>query len=59
MPKLRIKVSGSLRTLTGARDFAAIRTYTATPVHRGQNAFVVLVVLVAAMRGAPWTPDFA
>lgn len=30
MPKLRIKVSGSMRTTTGAEHFAAIRSYTAT-----------------------------
>jgi transposase len=30
MPKLRIKVSGCLRTLSGAEEFAAIRSYTAT-----------------------------
>lgn len=56
MPKLRIKVSGSMRTLTGAKDFAAIRTYTATAARNGQNAFAVLV---NAMRGDPWMPDFA
>jgi hypothetical protein len=32
MPKLRVKVSGSLRTVEGAQDFAAIRSYTATAV---------------------------
>ena len=56
MPKLRIKVSGSMRTLTGAEDFAAIRTYTATAVRHGCNAFAVLV---DAMRGDPWTPTCA
>ncbi|MFV2022904.1 hypothetical protein [Micromonospora sp. LOL_023] len=29
-PKLRIKFSGSMRTMTGAEHFAAIRTATAT-----------------------------
>ena len=56
MPKLRIKVSGSMRTLTGAEYFAAIRTYTATAVRHGKNAYSVLV---DAMRGLPWTPTFA
>lgn len=37
MPKLRIKVSGCMRTLTGAQEFAAIRTYTATATRHSQN----------------------
>ncbi|WP_371666479.1 transposase [Streptomyces sp. NBC_00289] len=53
MAKLRIKVSGSLRTLRGAQDFAAIRTYLATADRHGQN---MLDVLSQAMRGRPWTP---
>ncbi|HEV2637616.1 MAG TPA: IS66 family transposase [Actinocrinis sp.] len=56
MPKLRIKVSGSMRTLTGAQDFAAIRTYTATATRHGINPYDALI---AAMRGDPWTPTFA
>jgi transposase len=53
MAKLRIKVSGSLRTLLGAQDFAAIRTYLATADRHSQN---MLDVLDQAMRGRPWTP---
>lgn len=53
MPKLRIKVSGCLRTLTGAQEFAAIRSSTATAVRQGQN---MLDVLVQAADGRPWTP---
>jgi transposase len=53
MAKLRIKVSGSLRTLTGAQDFAAIRTYLATA---GRHDQPMLDVLTQAMRGTPWTP---
>jgi hypothetical protein len=56
MPKLRIKVSGSMRTLTGAQEFAAIRTYTATARRHGHTA---VDVIVAAMRGEPWMPAFA
>jgi transposase len=37
MPKLRTKVSGCLRTLSGAEEFAAIRSYTATAVRHGEN----------------------
>jgi transposase len=55
MCKLRIKVSGSMRTLAGAEAFAAIRSYTATARRHGHNAFAVIV---AALRGQPWIPDF-
>ena len=53
MPKLRTKVSGCLRTLTGAEEFAAIRTYTATAIRHGHNA---LDVLIDAADGHPWIP---
>jgi transposase len=53
MPKLRIKVSGCMRTLTGAQEFAAIRTYTATAMRQGQN---MLDVLIDAAAGDPWIP---
>lgn len=53
MPKLRTKVSGCLRTLSGAEQFAAIRSYTATAVRQGQN---MLDVLVQAADGHPWIP---
>jgi hypothetical protein len=56
MAKLRIKVSGSLRTLQGAQDFAAIRTYLATAARHDQP---MLDTLVQAMRGHPWMPDAA
>jgi len=54
MPKLRTKVSGCLRTLSGAEEFAAIHSYTATPaVRHGEN---MLDVLVQAADGRPWIP---
>ena len=53
MPKLRIKVSGCLRTLTGAQDFAAIRSYTATAVRQGIG---MLDALIQAATGKPWIP---
>ena len=56
MPKLRIKVSGCMRTLTGAQDFAAIRSYTATAVKQGLG---MLDVLIQAATGTPWTPATA
>jgi transposase len=56
MGKLRIKISGCLRTLTGAQDFAAIRTYLATADRHDQP---MLDVLAKAMRGSPWMPATA
>jgi transposase len=53
MPKLRIKVSGCMRTLTGAQEFATIRSYTATAARQGQN---MLDVLIHAAAGDPWIP---
>ncbi|MEV6852148.1 IS66 family transposase [Actinoplanes sp. NPDC051411] len=53
MPKLRIKVSGSMRTLTGAENFAAIRSYTATAIRHGHN---MLDALIQAATGNPWIP---
>jgi transposase len=56
MPKLRIKVSGCMRTLTGAEHFAAIRSYTATAVRHGINT---LDALIQAATGNPWIPATA
>jgi len=53
MPKLRVKVSGSLRSMDGAQDFAAIRSYIATAARAGQN---ILDALVQAAIGTPWIP---
>lgn len=51
MPKLRTKVSGCLRTLTGAEQFAAIRSYITTAARNGQN---MLDALIQAADGHPW-----
>lgn len=56
MPKLRVKVSGSMRTLTGAEHFAAIRSYTATATRQGINT---LDALIQAATGNPWIPATA
>jgi transposase len=53
MPKLRIKVSGCMRTLTGAEHFAAIRSYTATAARHGIG---MLDALIQAATGNPWIP---
>lgn len=54
MPKLRIKVSGCMRTMAGAQQFAAIRSYTATARKHGMGT---LDVLIQAAEGRPWMPQ--
>ena len=56
MPKLRIKVSGSMRTLAGAEHFAAIRSYTTTATRQGIG---MLDALISAATGNPWIPTTA
>jgi transposase len=53
MIKLRQKVSGCLRTLTGAQQFCSIRSYLATAAKHGQHFFHTLVMLA---EGRPWMP---
>jgi transposase len=53
MIKLRQKISGCLRTLTGARQFCAIRSYLSTAAKHGLNFFDALVALT---EGQPWIP---
>ena len=53
MIKLRQKVSGCLRTLTGAKQFCAIRSYLSTAAKHGQHFFDTLVMLA---EGRPWLP---
>lgn len=50
---LRQKVSGCLRTLTGARQFCATRSYLSTAAKHGKHFFEVLVMLT---EGRPWLP---
>jgi len=45
MIKLRQKVSGCLRTLTGARQFCAIRSYLSTAAKHGRTFLDTLVML--------------
>jgi hypothetical protein len=51
--KLRQKVSGCLRTLTGARQFCAIRSYLSSAAKHGIGFFDALVTLT---KGKPWMP---
>jgi hypothetical protein len=53
MIKLRQKVSGCLRTLTGARQFCALRSYLSTAAKHGKHFFDTLVMLA---EGNPWLP---
>jgi transposase len=54
MVKLRQKISGCLRTLTGAQNFAALRSYLSTAVKHGREPLDVLRQLIA---GTPWLLD--
>ncbi|MBV9161508.1 MAG: hypothetical protein JO309_16110 [Pseudonocardiales bacterium] len=53
MIKLRQKISGCLRTLTGAQHFCTIRSYLFTAAKHGQHFFDILVMLA---EGHPWLP---
>ena len=53
MAKLKQKVSGCLRTMTGARQFCAIRSYLSTAAKHGLGFFEALVMLA---EGNPWMP---
>ena len=56
MAKLRQKVSGCLRTFTGARQFCAIRSYLSTAAKHDLTFFDALVTLT---EGHPWIPATA
>jgi transposase len=53
MIKLRQKISGCLRTLTGAQQFCTIRSYLSTATKHGKHSFNTLVTLA---EGHPWLP---
>lgn len=53
MIKIRQKVSGCLRSLTGAKQFCAIRSYLSTAAKHGKHLFNTLVMLA---QGHPWLP---
>ena len=53
MAKLRIKVSGCLRSMAGAEEFCAIRSYLHTATRHGISA---LDALTRALQGQPWIP---
>jgi len=53
MAKIRVKVSGCMRTMTGAKEFAAIRSYTATATKHGLTTLDALTHLTS---GNTWLP---
>ena len=54
MSKLRHKVSGCMRSMTGAETFCVIRSYLATATRHGISS---LDALTRAAQGNPWIPD--
>ena len=56
MSKLRIKVSGCMRSMAGAEVFCAIRSYLATAARHGIGA---LDARTQAAQGDPWIPESA
>jgi len=54
MSKLRIKVSGCMRSMSGAEEFCALRSYLATAARHGVGA---LDALTSAFQGRPWVPQ--
>jgi hypothetical protein len=56
MAKLRIKISGCMRSMTGAEEFCAIRSYLATAARHGTGW---LEALTQALDGNPGIPGTA
>jgi transposase len=54
MSKLRIKISGCMRSTAGAEEFCALRSYLATAARHGIGA---LDALTTAFQGDPWIPE--
>jgi transposase len=54
MSKLRIKISGCMRSMTGAEEFCAIRSCLSTTARHGISA---LDALTSAFQGGPWIPE--
>jgi len=54
MSKLRIKISGCMRSMAGAEEFCAIRSYLATAARHGTGT---LEALIGAFQGRPWIPE--
>jgi transposase len=53
MSKLRVKISGCMRSMAGAEESRAIRSCLATAARHGIGA---LEALISAFQGRPWIP---
>lgn len=56
MVKIRQKISGAMRTLTGAEHFCHLRSYLATATKHDINLYGALVQLTS---GRPWIPTIS
>ena len=54
MSRLRIKVSGCMRSIADAQEFCAIRSYLATTARHGIGT---LDALTLAFQSRPWIPE--
>jgi transposase len=54
--KIRMKIAGSLRTMTGAESFCRLRSYLSTARKQGRSAFESMRAL---HDGNPWIPAIA
>jgi transposase len=46
MPKVKLKIAGTFRTEAGADTFCSIRSYLATMVRQGRDAFECLALVL-------------
>ncbi len=51
--KIKMKVSGGLRSMAGAEAFCRLRSYFSTATKQGQSAFKAMTML---HNGNPWQP---
>ena len=54
--KIKMKVSGGLRSIAGAEAFCRLRSYFSTATKQGQKAFEAMVML---HNGNPWQPSIS
>ncbi len=57
MAKIKQKVSGGMRTLAGAQDFAAMRSYLSTAAKHGRRPFDALTELTSGTSGSRRPPE--
>jgi transposase len=54
MSKLRIKISGCMRSMTGAEEFCALRSYRTIAARHG---IPTTGALTSAFQDQPWIPE--